>query len=112
MKMEHLCKVVEIAIPWLEKIEYFLHPRFTWLSRRLGHQFTGIICVVCAISVAMPFPFSNTVPSMGIVLMSLGLLERDGVVIVGGMGIGLAGVCLAIAVLYFGAEAVKMFFGL
>lgn len=101
-----LVKVSEIMIPFLKKIEFFLRPRIRFLSSRFGDRLIGIICIICSISVAMPFPFSNTVPSMGIVAMAIGLLERDGLVILAGMLIGAAGVCLAILVVWFGVEVI------
>jgi hypothetical protein len=106
MSMETLGKVIPKVIPWLKKIEFFVRPRLGFFASKTGHCITGIACFVCAISVAMPFPFSNTVPSMGIVIMSIGLLERDGLAILAGMCVGAAGVCIAIAVMYFGVEAV------
>ncbi len=110
MKMTSMVKIVDTAVPWLQKLEYFLKPRLKFISTGIGQRFVGVACILCAISVAMPFPFSNTVPSMGIVIMCLGLLERDGLAIMGGLAVGAMGICLAIAVVWFGVEAVEAFF--
>jgi hypothetical protein len=99
-------KVSGIMIPFLKKVEWFLKPRIRFLSSRFGDKFIGVACLICSISVAMPFPFSNTVPSMGIVAMAIGLLERDGLVIIGGMLIGALGCTIAILVVLFGVEVI------
>ncbi len=107
MNMQNLCSIIDKAIPWLEKIEYFVKPRLIFFSSSAGHRVIGLFCLICAISVAVPIPFSNTVPSMGIVLMSIGLLERDGLVILAGMCVGFIGICLTSIVIFFGAEAIR-----
>ena len=55
---------------------------------------------------ALPIPFSNTLPSIGIVIMSLGMMEKDGLAILGGMMIGIAGVVVTTTIIFFGTEAI------
>ena len=107
IELDSLRKVINTILPWLEKIEHLIRPRITLFSTRIGCRLIGLVMMICACSVALPIPFSNTIPSMGIVLMSLGLLERDGVVILAGMVVGAIGVGITTAILYFGLEAVK-----
>lgn len=103
---KRLNNVLDKVIPILRNIELLLKPRLRFVTSGFGQRIIGVMCFVCAISVALPFPFSNTVPSMGIVLMSLGLLERDGLAILAGVAVGFIGICIATAVMYFGVEAV------
>jgi hypothetical protein len=46
------------------------------------------------------------VPSAGIVIMCIGLLERDGIAILVGMCVGIAGIVLTTIAYYFGIEVV------
>lgn len=103
--------ILDKALPWLHRIERLLHPRLRWLSGRLGHHLIGVACMLCSISVAMPVPFSNTVPSMGIVLMAIGLLERDGLVQLAGVLVGAGGITLALAIYFVGIEAFRALIG-
>lgn len=106
VKRSTLVNVEKMSMPYLKKVEHLIKPRVKFLSSRFGDRLIGLACLICSISVAMPFPFSNTVPSMGIVVMSIGLLERDGLVILAGMAIGTAGCALATLVVLFGVEVV------
>jgi hypothetical protein len=47
--------------------------------------------------VAPPFSGLDTLPSFGVVVVSLGLVFRDGLVVIGGVVAGLAGIALVIA---------------
>jgi len=104
LNMKTLKKAINVINPRLEKLEHFLKPRIFFLSTKLGHKIIGLTCVFLALLVALPFPFTNTIPSMGIVIMSIGLLERDGFAIIGGMLVGAIGVCF-IAAIYVWALA-------
>lgn len=58
-------------------------------------------------------PLTNTVPSMGIALMSIGILMRDGLSVLAGAFIGIAWIALLASVFIFlgleGADLVKDF---
>lgn len=106
IKRETLVKVSQMMIPYLQKVEHLLKPRIAFLSSRLGDKIIGIVCLICSISIAIPLPFTNTVPGMGIVIMSVGLLERDGIVIFAGMCVAAAGCFVTTLILFFGTEVI------
>ena len=107
ISMSKMNKIIDMAVPYLQKMEKFLKPRVKFLSTRAGEHLIGLICVICTLSVFLPIPLSNTIPSMGIVIMSLGLLSHDGFAIIVGAIIGVIGVTLTIMAILLGAEAVK-----
>jgi hypothetical protein len=84
------------AIRWLER---FSRPRLRFL---FGHRASNIVfgLLVLAGSVgaflAPPFTGLDTLPSLGVVLLSLGVLLEDLVVVVAALMIGVAGVVLEI----------------
>ena len=58
-----------------------------------------------ALAVAVPLPLTNTVPAFGIALMSIGVLMRDGLAVIGGLIIGLAWVIALVSfVIIFGEQ--------
>jgi hypothetical protein len=105
IKLSSLSSVVRRIAPWLKKLEWFSKPRLLFISSPVGERFVGLACLLCALSVALPIPFTNTVPSIGIFLMALGLLERDGLVIMGGMAVGAAGITITSTIILLGREA-------
>lgn len=102
-----LAKMVSYASPKLKKIELLLKPRFSFASTPRGEKILGFFWLLFAISIAVPLPMSNFVPGVGIAISALGLLSRDGVIIILGIAIGIAGLALTTTVLFLGLEAVK-----
>ena len=100
LKRTTLAMLVQKANPWLKKIEKLLKSRFAFASSKRGERVVGIFCFICSLSITNPVPGSNLVPAIGISLMSLGLVSKDGIVIVIGMLVGMVGVLIGLALLF------------
>lgn len=81
--------------PIIQFIEKYIKPRFRFAKSVYTEQFLGIICLLAALSIAIPLPLTNAMPSLGISVMALGLLNRDGLVIIGGIIITIIGLIIA-----------------
>lgn len=92
-------KIVAKANPWLKKIEYRMQPRMTYISVSIWERIIGIFSFVFAVAIALPIPLVNFTPGCGILIMSLGLLNRDGITILIGMIIGTIGIGITMIVL-------------
>ena len=93
-------------IPWFKKLEILIKPRLGWITGPRWAQIFGLLAFIMALTVCIPVPLTNTVPSLGITLMSVGFMMRDGLAILGGAMIGMAWITmLVLAVLFFGPEA-------
>jgi hypothetical protein len=93
-------------ILWFERL---LRPRLLWVTRSPGmEQLHAVPIVICALMLLLPLPipFSNVVPAWGIMLISGGLLERDGVFIVSGYAATLFTIAFFAAIAIFGVGAV------
>lgn len=99
-------RLVDGAIPWMRRIEILSRPRLGFLTQSIASRFFGVLGLIMALTVCIPVPLTNTVPSLGISLMCVGFMMRDGLAVLGGAIIGTAWVTmLAVAVLVFGPEA-------
>jgi hypothetical protein len=107
IKRKTLALFIEAASPYLKRIEKLLRPRYSFATSSAGERVVGFFAVIFSLSIANPVPFSNLIPAIGIVLMSLGLLSKDGIPIVIGMIVGSVGVCISIAIIFFGSKAVE-----
>ena len=102
---EQMRGIIETAMPWIEKLELLFRPRLGIITQKPFSFFAGIAGFIMAVAVLFPIPLTNTVPSMGIALMSIGILMRDGLAIIAGMVLGLLWVFLLVyAVSVFGPE--------
>jgi hypothetical protein len=92
------------TIRWLER---FSRPRLTFLfDHRLTNIVFGVLVFAGSLAafVAPPFSGLDTLPSLGVVLLSLGVLLEDFVIVVIAITVGVAGVLLEIVL---GRAAVK-----
>jgi hypothetical protein len=83
-------------IRWLER---FSRPRLRFLfEHRLTDVVFGLLVIVLAVAafVAPPFSGVDTLPSLGAVLLSLGVLLEDALVVGAAIVVGVAGIVLEI----------------
>ncbi len=109
IKRTTVAYMVEKTAPYLRKVEKLLKPRLSFMSSTMGERLIGIFSLIFAIAILIPFPMTNLIPALGILIMSLGLLSKDGLVIIGGMIVGSIGISLAITVYFMGKIALDSF---
>jgi hypothetical protein len=61
-----------------------------------------------SISMMIIIPGTNTLPAMGIFVVSFGLFDDDGAIVLGGLTLCIMGAGLTTLILIFGYEAVKL----
>ena len=84
-----------------------MRPRLYFASSKKGEQVIGVFALIFSISIAVPLPLTNFIPAIAISIMALGLLSRDGLIIIMGMIIGIIGCSVTFTVLFFGQKIVK-----
>ena len=85
---ERLKVITNHARPWARRLEVILKPRLAFLTHGLSVHIIGVLGLLMALSVCVPLPLTNTVPSIGIAIMAVGLLARDGLFVIAGALIG------------------------
>lgn len=95
----------EKYVGWVER---FASPRLKPVTGHLGVRLVGGLMLIPIASILMPLPSTNTVPGIGVAIAALGLIERDGVLVILGLLIGFVWVALLI---FLGAEAVQLIRG-
>lgn len=97
-----LGKGFDRLLPWLEKIETLLAPRLDWLFGPFADRVTGLVCTLLALVLILPIPLGNLLPAAAVALLSLGLIQRDGIVLL----LGYATAAASAGVLVLSAHAV------
>jgi hypothetical protein len=83
-----LQNLADRAQAWLEYIEAISRPRLVMLTRPPLDRIVGIALVLFSASILVPLPGTNTVPGFAVVIVSMGLLQRDGILVLAGTAIG------------------------
>ncbi|KQW27179.1 exopolysaccharide biosynthesis protein [Rhizobium sp. Root274] len=90
---ETIALILRYTAPLVTRIEAFLkRNRMRHLAGPRAQALLGVPVLLLAITVALPIPFGNFLPVGALVMIALGLIERDGLVIM--MGLALAVIAL------------------
>ena len=91
---EALDKGIRKGLVWVERSQRYVRPRFLVLSSPNLDRVNGLVCLAMALMMAWPIPFLNLIPTVGILMVALGLLERDGLFVAIGYTIAVLSACL------------------
>lgn len=96
--------MVRYTAPLVARVETLL--RKNRLRRFAGPRvqaFLGLPVLMLAIAVALPIPFGNMLPVAALVMIALGLMERDGLVTILGLGMGVVALGATAGLVYAAA---------
>jgi hypothetical protein len=91
MTREALVKMVNAVEPRMKRLESILKPRWTFLFLNAMDRAIGVFAAFCAISIIIPFPGTNFPPAVAIILISLAVMQEDGLYLTFGALIGFIG---------------------
>lgn len=92
-----LASFIERALPWVQKLEHFAKPRLGILDHHIAFRLIGSALMVFSVALVFAAPFIGQVPlGVAVVLIGLGLVERDGVLVLAGVAAGLVGSVLSL----------------
>jgi len=100
------------AGPWLRKIEAVSRPRLGFLTRAPMDRVVGAALVLFSASILVPLPGTNTVPGIAVVVVAMGLLQRDGILVILGALLGTAWIATLLIAGATLASLVKTWLGL
>src|SRR3546814_16692804 len=75
--------------PVLRPLERIIRPRLAWLFERHSERLLGAFLFLVAFALFLPIPLSGFLPPFALFIAGLRLAERDGVVTLLGLPLGL-----------------------
>lgn len=103
LSAEKLKGVIAKSLSVVERVENVVRQRATAVtSEGVANRINGVAILGSGILLMFPLglvPFSNTLPAFAILFLSIGMAQRDGVVVIAGYGM------LAATIIYFSALA-------
>ncbi len=102
-------RIARGARKWFGWLEVLARPRLTVLCGPTAERIVGGVFVMFCISILTPLPATNTMPGIAIAIASLGLITRDGVLVLLGLALGLFWIALlGLGFILFGASLVDL----
>ena len=101
IKRSTLTIIVEKSTVYLYKLERFTRRRFTFVSNPITERIIGAFIFFLAGITLTPIVFANTIPGLAIILISFGMINKDGLMVIIGFIVGIFSifvVCLMISV--------------
>jgi len=103
LERSKLVPVLERGLTVLRKVDRYVRPRLLGLTTGgFINRINGLVLTLAAVLLMMPLsfiPFSNTLPGVAILLLSTGISQRDGAVVLAGH------LLVVLTLLYFGGLA-------
>ncbi|MHB1219694.1 MAG: exopolysaccharide biosynthesis protein [Alphaproteobacteria bacterium] len=93
-------RMVDRAQPYLERFERFCKPRLTVVPQGLAERLVGLLLVILGFVLLLPLVGANLLPAIGVAILSLGLIETDGVMVLA--GVAASAIALAVFALIVG----------
>lgn len=91
-----LKRIVERVGPYLERLEKFCKPRWPIVTETFGKILIGIIIFVLGFIMILPIPFlGNMPPGFAASVIAIGMIERDGLLVVIGTFVSAAAIAVA-----------------
>jgi hypothetical protein len=97
---DDLVKAANRAVPWLQWLERAARPRLVAFSHELALRLIGVVLLVFSLALVFAAPVIGQIPlGLAVCLVGLGIVERDGYVVIAGLVVGAIGTSLSLGFL-------------
>ena len=95
-----LVRLLGILAKLIDLIARLSSPRLVWFTGPAALPVIGIFIVGMGIAMLPPLPFGNMVPSIGVAMVCIGVLNRDGLMVLAGVVTGLVGLAAIVVAIW------------
>lgn len=106
IKRATLAIIVEKSLIYLYKLEGFTRRRFTFINNPITDRLIGAFIFILAAITLTPILFANTIPGAAIILMSFGMINKDGLMVIVGFLVGIFGIFVVWCMIIFGKAVI------
>ena len=99
-------RMLDRTKPYLAKVERLSRPRALAFTGATAERCVGFMVLVLGIILIFPIWGGNLPPAVAIAVMSIGLMDRDGLFVLGGLLFGVVAIMIVAAVIASGAALI------
>lgn len=89
LRRQEFANMTRRVLPWLLRLERALKPRLALLTSPWAERAIGLFALILALMLALPIPLTSIPLGCALALMGIGLIERDGLVLMAGVAAGI-----------------------
>ncbi len=94
-------RAVTRALPVLQRLERWSKPRIEFFESPVALRVVGVLLIALALGLLVAAPVIGQIPlGVAVCLVGLGLVERDGLLVMGGLLAGVGGLALSLGFVY------------
>ena len=98
---DDMSRAVARALPTLRRLERWSRPRVSVFHSAVAMRVVGFVLLTLALGLIVAAPIVGQIPlGLAVCLLGLGLVERDGLVVIAGLVVGAAGIALNVGFVY------------
>lgn len=71
-------RILTLTARFFARVERLVKPRMHWVRSRWASPFIGVLIFFMALLMLVPIPFTNSLPAIIVLLIGIGLTEKDG----------------------------------
>ncbi|HAU29141.1 MAG TPA: ABC transporter permease [Rhodospirillaceae bacterium] len=110
LKRKYLFNMVHKARHPLKYLETLCRPRMEVVERGGIERLLGLLLLILSITLSIPLPGTNLVTSLAVAIIAIGMLEKDGFIILGGSIFGFIAEGIALTALHFDLKTIEGFY--
>lgn len=107
IKRTTLALIVGKSSIYLSKMEKITRRRFVFMESDIMQRIIGLIILILAILSLTPILFANSMPGISIILISFGMLNKDGLMVILGFITGFISIFVVWAIILFGQALIS-----
>lgn len=100
MERSAFATLVGKMTPILARAERLLVPRLPVMVTPTAQRFLGAALLILALVLSLPIPLGNMLPALAMTIISLGMLERDGLWVIIGLVVGVLSLVIVWGVIW------------
>lgn len=110
MKKETLQNAYTKIDRYVRWLEFIMRPRLRFLVDPPADRIIALVCLLLALLVLLPVPFSNAFPALAICLFALAITMRDGLFVLVGLIVAVFSAALILAILSGALSGIESWF--
>lgn len=112
LQPQQMLSMTQKLWPILRRVEYYIKPRYWPMQHHLAERLIGVFVLVMGLAVTLPIPFGNWFPALSTTLAGLALSERDGLLLVVSVVVGIFALFVMALVIGAAGAAANFFFSI